>query len=295
MAVPQTGLVYKGADFLLWWWVNLRRCKASKRTARKRRAINLFLLKVYIKAAGMLPNKPLAHQVSTWLIFYSWFERVGVEILILKRVLSLKSFAARFARPARGKNSEKLTVIFETAVMDSDSESDRSQSDHDSDVVLELGADQLEQDEELKLHVLGLNSYWSAAIETNFGTRVKDLAVRWLPPGSIKMLYYQMTQEAQIAKAVSYQFFWQIFRQNWNQILRFLPSSTHGACDSCCFFKSQFKKAMSPQEKFHNAKAYKEHIDAVCADRDLEAYLQGCNPLLTPGSALCLHFVACLN
>ena len=32
--------------------------KAAKRTARKRRAINMFLLKVYIKAAGMLPNKP---------------------------------------------------------------------------------------------------------------------------------------------------------------------------------------------------------------------------------------------
>ena len=138
----------------------------------------------------------------------------------------------------------------------------------------------------------GLNSYWSAAIETNFGTNLKNLPARWLAPGTIRMLWMQMCQEA---KGVSYKHFWTVFRQNWHQILRFLPSSSHGACDTCVAFKSGFRKALHPQEKFHNAKAYKAHIDSVCQDRDLEAFLQVSNPLANAGSALCLHFVSCLD
>ena len=34
--------------------------KGIHRTARKRREINMFLLNMYIKAAGMLPNKLLS-------------------------------------------------------------------------------------------------------------------------------------------------------------------------------------------------------------------------------------------
>ena len=36
------------------------KAKVRKRTARKRKIINLYLLRVYLKAAGMLPNKNLA-------------------------------------------------------------------------------------------------------------------------------------------------------------------------------------------------------------------------------------------
>jgi hypothetical protein len=203
-------------------------------------------------------------------------------------------FVRRFQRSARSrKDHEKITAIFEAA---SDHETEPGDSDHDSGEVegdvVQLEVDELEQDEELRLHVLGLNSYWSAAIETNFGTNLKNLPARWLAPGTIRMLWMQMCQEA---KGVSYKHFWTVFRQNWHQILRFLPSSSHGACDTCVAFKSGFRKALHPQEKFHNAKAYKAHIDSVCQDRDLEAFLQVSNPLANAGSALCLHFVSCLD
>ncbi|CAL1146480.1 unnamed protein product [Cladocopium goreaui] len=210
----------------------------------------MYLLKVYIKKAGMLPNK--------------------------------------FQRSARSrKDHEKITAIFEAA---SDHETEPGDSDHDSGEVegdvVQLEVDELEQDEELRLHVLGLNSYWSAAIETNFGTNLKNLPARWLAPGTIRMLWMQMCQEA---KGVSYKHFWTVFRQNWHQILRFLPSSSHGACDTCVAFKSGFRKALHLQEKFHNAKAYKAHIDSVCQDRDLEAFLQVLDPRVAADSSTVLE------
>ena len=167
-----------------------------------------------------------------------------------------------------------MTAVFETP---SDNETEPTVSDSDRDVqgdVMELPADDFEKDEELKLHVMGLISYWSAAIEKNFGSHLRDLPARWLPPGIVRMLWVQMCQERQED------------RLNWQQILRFLPSCSHGACDTCVGFKAEFRKAVSPQQKFDNAKAYKSHIDEVCQDRGLEEFLQTSNPVATPGPPL---------
>ena len=184
-----------------------------------------------------------------------------------------------------------MTALFETP---SDNETEPSDSDSDQDAqgdVMELPVDEFEKNEELKLHMLGLSSYWSAAIETNFGTRLRDLPERWLAPGTVRMLWVQVGQERQEDQKISYQHFWKVFRLNWHQILKFLPSSTHGACDTCVGFKAEFRKALTPQQKFENARAYKSHIDEVCQDRDLEEFLQISNPLATPGAPLCIHFV----
>ncbi|CAL1147633.1 unnamed protein product [Cladocopium goreaui] len=60
----------------------------------------------------------------------------------------------------------------------------------------------------------------------------------------------------------------------WSNILRFLPASTHGTCDTCCDFKEQFRRCSDSQSKYETARLYKQHLDAVSKDRQLEEFLQ---------------------
>ena len=47
----------------------------------------------------------------------------------------------------------------------------------------------IEADEEIRLHILGLSSYYTSVIECNFGAKISLLPTRYLPPGSIRLLY----------------------------------------------------------------------------------------------------------
>lgn len=203
----------------------------------------------------------------------------------------------RFQRGNRKKaEKEKVTVIFEEKPRDHESEPG-SESDSDGglgaeDTLFEVGADSIEQDEELKLHCMGCNSYFTAVIETNFGNVTKNLPTRWLPPGTIRMLYMKMQMENQDHGSfkISYSHFWRVFRKRWHNVIRFLPESTHGACDDCASLKQQFARSQDPQSKFNAAKAYQSHLDLVYKDRDLEAFLQSANPLTRSQQPLCLHW-----
>ncbi|CAK9029740.1 RRM domain-containing protein [Durusdinium trenchii] len=220
-----------------------------KRTARKRRAINMFLLGVYMKSAGMLPNK--------------------------------------FQRASRSKKShEKITVVFES-VDDHESEAESTSDEGDHDEV--IPEEPIEKDQELRLHVLGMNSFFTSCVETNFASNIKNLPVRYLPPGTIHMLWMNMQTERK-GDGISYNHFWRTFRQGWSNLLRFVAPSTHGACDVCCGFKSDFKRQLDPQTKFETARCYRHHLEEVGRDRDLEQFLQASNTLERSGHPLAMHW-----
>lgn len=136
---------------------------------------------------------------------------------------------------------------------------------------------------------MGLSSYWTRVIESNWASNIKLLPSRWLPPGNIRMLYLQMKAEQKGMK-VSYQTFWKTFRHYWGKQLRFLAPSTHGTCDLCCSYKTDFRACRDPQTLFELCKYYKMHLDQVGADRELEEYLQVQDPLKTSGAALAIHW-----
>ena len=170
------------------------------------------------------------------------------------------------------------------------SESDGSdEGEEQDDVVMDLGCEALDRDEELRLHVMGLSSYWTRVIESNWASNIKLLPSRWLPPGNIRMLYLQMKAEQKGMK-VSYQTFWKTFRHYWGKQLRFLAPSTHGTCDLCCSYKTDFRACRDPQTLFELCKYYKMHLNQVGADRELEEYLQVQDPLKTSGAALAIHW-----
>ena len=233
----------------------------------------------------MLPNKPLDFSSHWWL--NHWFHWV-MNLTLLASLIHvgwLQGLPVRFQRSGRSKH-ERIQAIFES----DDPELTESEAESDGglgDPILHVEADQLEQDQELRMHIMGIQSYWTM-METNFAEHIKSLPCRWLPPSTVRMLWIQMDR-----KDISYAHFWRVFRQGWHQILRFLPESTHGSCDQCSWFKSRFKKRLTPQEKFECARAYRTHINEVSADRDLEEYLQSQDPLSTPGSPLCVHWVSC--
>lgn len=89
---------------------------------------------------------------------------------------------------------------------------------------------------------------------------------------------------------ISYSHFWRTFRLRWHNVLRFLPESTHGACDECASLKQEFARSHDPQARFNAAKKYQSHLDLVYRDRDLEAFLQSSNPLTRSQQPLCLHW-----
>eukprot|EP00435_Cladocopium_sp_Y103_P022346 s1099_g5.t1 len=64
----------------------------------------------------------------------------------------------------------------------------RSSSEAGDDADLPVQAESLEQDEELRMHLLGQNSQ---SVETNFAKTIKSLPTRFLAPGNLHMLYEQ--------------------------------------------------------------------------------------------------------
>ena len=126
------------------------------------------------------------------------------------------------------------------------------------------------------------------AVDTNSASRVRNLPTRYLPPGSLRMLHEQMKVDLLENNGISYMHFWRTFGQHWTGVLRFLPPSTHGTCDTCNNFKGLFKKTpvSDPQGHFEAAKAYRDHVTSVSRDRDLEEYLQAQNPLMRQDAPL---------
>ena len=204
---------------------------------------------------------------------------------------------ARFQRAGRMRSSskgkpqpEKFSVSFDNRDELSSQSEESDDGIEGDESLLEVGCEALERDEEIRLHVMGLSSYWTLVVESNWASNLKELPTRYLPPGSIRMLYQQMSSENNGGLNISYQTFWKTFREYWGKQLRFLPPSTHGTCDSCCAFKSEFKACRDPQAMFEISKHYKMHLDQVSADRDLEEYLQVEDPLRRPGAALAVHW-----
>ncbi|CAL1145894.1 unnamed protein product [Cladocopium goreaui] len=230
---------------------------AVQRTARKRREVNLYLLKLYMDAAGMLPQK---------------FQRGGRS------------------RGNKGTPKEKLSVVMEedaTSVCDYDDAASSSSSDLDpANDFDDVQPEEMEVDEEIQLHIMGLTGYFTSVVETNFASKIKCLPTRYLPTGNIKMLWHQFC----VTHSVSYLHFWRTFREIWQNTLRFTPPSQHGQCDCCASFKESFRHASDNQTKFETAKAYKQHITDVGRDRDLESFLQGQRPLERPGNTLAIHW-----
>ena len=183
-----------------------------------------------------------------------------------------------------------MTVVFEADDQQSESSESSVEGPEEEDIV--IPREPLEEDQELRLHIPGMTGFWTSSIETNFASKLSELPTHWLPPGTIRMLYHKFQLECQVKEAsCSYGYFWNTFRSHWHNLLRFLPRSTHGTCDACAAFKSRFKKAITPADKFQNATAYRAHLDEVARDRDLEEFLQTATPLTTPGSPLCMHWV----
>ena len=178
--------------------------------------------------------------------------------------------------------SEKLNIRFEApANLDSDASSD-SGGENVGDNICEaaLGPERIEQDEEVRLHIEGLNGNWTTMIQSNFGVNLANLPKRFLPPGNVRMLHSQFLLQHPDFK-VSYNYFWSVFRASWHRQLKFLPPSTHGCCDQCASFKDAFKTCGpgNLQARYDIAREYRLHLTAVARDRDLEDFLQSCQPL----------------
>lgn len=201
----------------------------------------------------------------------------------------------RFQRGARARSStkgrkvEKLTVVMEdqdNVCEDHDDDDTSSCSDVSYDDVL---PESLEADEEIRLHIMGLSSYFTSIVETNWASRIQQLPTRYLPPGSIKLLFWQFKVTGH---QCSYLHFWRVFREVWHNVLRFQAPSSHGQCDECASYKESFGKSGDPgndQHRYEVARAFKDHITAVRRDRELETFLQAQRPLERHG-CLALHW-----
>lgn len=229
----------------------------NNRCPKKRKAVNHFLLDQYIKAAGMLPQK---------------FQR-----------------AANPRSKAKQRLSEQMVAHLDQSGMDDESEQGVASDMEVLEDDLHVDGERLEENEELKLHVLGLQTFWTQYIETNNAGSFSSLPTRYLAPGSVKMLWHQLVQEKGHAN-ISYATFWKTYRAKWSNVLRFQTATTHGVCDTCQEYKEQFRCASGDKQlQFDLARGYKDHIDAVKLDRELEQWMQEQCPLQSKGAPLCIH------
>ena len=146
---------------------------------------------------------------------------------------------------------------------------------------------------------------------------VKNLPRRWLPPGSLMMLYHEwgrpnvshlgrhtfalsfnQTKERSheshglefMLNSVScsatfsrYAMFWKTYDQHWRQILKFLPTSTHGTCDECAEFKDLFRSTPATWSSLWNSKWPSLH--RVCRSICCSEFICFCSL-----DACCAHF-----
>ena len=136
-------------------------------------------------------------------------------------------------------------------------------------------------------------------VETAFAQNVSDLPTRYLPPGTVKMLFYEfnltnksvsflcfgstfmwwmmhgtMTHSICLCSLLllappRYLTFWRRYKSVWANILRFLPQTSHAACDVCLDCKESFKVATEPTlcskvllQNFHSTWAF-DKVPAV--------------------------------
>ena len=118
-------------------------------------------------------------------------------------------------------------------------------------------------------------------VETAFAQKVNELPTRYLPPGSIKMLYHEFAlryptvsyleqalvgmvlihglRSLPVSSCLSglknstyprfrYGTFWRRFVSVWKNTLRFTPASDHSTCDTCLDLKERFKKAFEARQ-----------------------------------------------
>lgn len=99
--------------------------------------------------------------------------------------------------------------------------------------------------------------------ETGFGQMVSKLPTRWLPPGSLRLLYEEFKQShptvsflgwicfflrfglrrtCRLLQTLRYVSFWRRYNKSWTGVLKFLPPTTHSTCDICLDFKLKFRK-----------------------------------------------------
>ena len=108
-------------------------------------------------------------------------------------------------------------------------------------------------------------------VETTFAQSIAHLPTRYMPPGSIKMLYYQFSQQhagisclvlpcllsfsrssqflpvsddfVSLLGIARYSTFYRRYKAAWQNTLRFLTPTSHAACDACMDYKEAFRVA----------------------------------------------------
>ncbi|CAK9103688.1 unnamed protein product, partial [Durusdinium trenchii] len=106
-----------------------------------------------------------------------------------------------FQRGSRKRNAQKetMTVVFEADDQQSESSESSVEGPEEEDIV--IPREPLEEDQELRLHILGMTGFWTSSIETNFASKLSELPTHWLPPGTIRMLYHKFQLECQVKEA----------------------------------------------------------------------------------------------
>ena len=136
-------------------------------------------------------------------------------------------------------------------------------------------------DIDLRAHAIGQSALWDAYVYTGFGSDVSQLALRFLPPGTVSDLYVdyafssvRLQSDAHIAK---YWTFWSRWVRKWSTVLRFRLPTDFADCDTCAELKLSLKDPDN-ETRVAALKAYQEHTTDVAASRNLEAAMRNTPP-----------------
>lgn len=189
--------------------------------------------------------------------------------------------AARLRESTKqGSGSSKLVASLGHTSDVNDGQSDSASGDELEEPV---PVESIESDIELKLHIMGSKMLWTRLVETNHGSAVSGLPTRYLPPGSLRMLYCQYSGTS------SYSHFARRYRMKWCNLIRFAAPTNFPTCDDCQAYKDAFHDARDALDKYEIARQYKAHIQAVSEDRHLETFFEASDPFSSDSACLFIH------
>ncbi|CAK9073825.1 unnamed protein product [Durusdinium trenchii] len=96
------------------------------------------------------------------------------------------------------------------------------------------------------------------------------LVRKFLPPGNVMELFeeYKATQQMLGGKPVSYTTFNHVYKERWQDILRFRSQSLFTSCEVCCAFKTQLQdKKLTFEQKLGCLQGYRAHLHDQYCDR----------------------------
>ncbi len=134
--------------------------------------------------------------------------------------------------------------------------------------------------------VIADRSMFTKYVETGMGHHIKELPLRYMPPGNLRIAWAVYAGEG--PHCASYATFIKEFNTNWKSNLRFRQKHDFADCRTCTELKRDLAMAGTLATQAESVRALQDHYRNVMMNRDLEEVFRTTPPFGIAQPVLCV-------